>query len=199
MQRVGWALLARAKCWEPSQDIRDRPVFSGSVRRWNELNWSQPGCDYNQTATVLRDSVILAVNDLLLRVLHVVEPLVVKRGHEVGEDFIALKFRDVLHAHDIGLGLAYESGKVSEQGPFWIPFILKALRVLGKRLAGRASNQYACVALWVVGTQVAIGKKCYALLVELCPRVVVFIWKSTLGVGVIASRNFHASVQEAAR
>lgn len=78
---------------------------------------------------MLRDPVILALDDPLLGIVSEMETFVSKNRQEITEDLVTLEFWDVFHAHDIRFHLSDEPAEILEQGPFGVSLILKPLRV----------------------------------------------------------------------
>jgi hypothetical protein len=198
MEGVSFTHLACTKRRKCSQDISDFSIFTGPVRWRDEFDRPEARRDYDESAAMLRNSVIGTVDYPSLGVIGEMETFIGENRQEVMEDFVTLQFGDVLHAHNIGFQLSDESAEISEQGPLWVTVVLEPLGVFRKCLAGRAPDEDARMTFWVLTSQVAASEFGDALVVEFHSGVVVFVWKSAHLIDVVTGGNIHARVQEAA-
>lgn len=198
MERVCLAHLARVKGWKLSQDICDLAILMRPVSWRDQFDRPEARCYQYEPTAILRYAIIGTKDHPLFWVLRKVKSFVGKNGQEVAEDFVTLKFGDILHTHDVGHQLSDETTEVLKQVPFRVAMVLESLRIFRKRLAGRAADQNARVAFWVVTRQVA-GRECtYAFLMKFRSGIIMFKGESAHAVDVIADRNIQARIQKSA-
>ena len=84
------------------------------MRRWNEFDRPQSRREDHQASSLLRDTVIGAIDNAPFRIVDEIKPFVREDLEKPIEDGIALKFWNVLHGHDVGLQFANEPGEMPE-------------------------------------------------------------------------------------
>src|SRR6266853_2129820 len=121
------------------------------MRGWNQFNRTKAGRDDHQAPSLLRDSVIGAVDDALFGIFAEMKSFVGKGFEEISEDGMPLKFWNIFHGHDVGPQLANEPSEFAEQCPFRVFFVLVPLCVFGERHAWRAADENwgVSIAVWL--------------------------------------------------
>jgi hypothetical protein len=119
-----------------------------------------------------------------------------KDRHEVSEHSATLQRSYVLHAHDVGLHCPNEAGEVAQQSPLRVAVVPYPLRVVGKSLTWRASNQDSRMPLRIMAREARSGEGADASSVELSSGIVVLIRILTRIVDIVPCDNIDASVEK---
>lgn len=196
MEWVGGADFSGSERRQFAENVGDIAVLSGSVRRRNEFDGTEARGDEDEPGTMLRQSVVRAIDDLLFGFGGKMETGVCERVEKVEKDVVSLKFWDVLHAHDVNVRCLDEAGEMVEQRPVVLFLQSLALSVFRERLAGRASHEDADVSGWIKGFKRRAGEVGYALIFEFRSAIVVLVSVFTIGINVITSGNIDARIKQ---
>src|SRR5436309_14860597 len=108
---------------------------------------------------------------------------------------MALEVGHVFHRHDFRLQLLHQPSELAQQVPLLVRPLVYSLRVLGKRCARRAANQYTTTSGWIMFCHRLASKFGNTLLKKFCSRVIMFVREFAITVDVVTSHDFYSGIE----